>query len=270
MEELIKEVYARFGLAYYQSECLHRELCLGYTLQGIYSLTDITKPQLEERTTQAFKLTLGQVSSNIRNDLPPELQTLLDEAITLRNYIAHHFWYEECQLLFTPEGLESLIEKLVKWADNFEYVDDLFSDYFEKRRQEIGIPDELIQQYMEKLVKGEPTVPLPDKRPTRNRETIVRAWEAPNPRGGSILILETEDGELLTFGHGGLAWSLFNTKEDDWIPIEKINQLLPSTVIAKPKGQDPWNYAISISDSLVIQIAKDPQSKTVKCKFVYS
>jgi hypothetical protein len=37
-EELIKEVFYRFGLAYYESECLHKELC------NIYALREKNRP----------------------------------------------------------------------------------------------------------------------------------------------------------------------------------------------------------------------------------
>ena len=32
--ELIRELYARFGLAYYESECLHRKLCFVHGIDG--------------------------------------------------------------------------------------------------------------------------------------------------------------------------------------------------------------------------------------------
>ena len=33
-DDLIRELYARFGLAYYQSECLHRNLCIAFAWAG--------------------------------------------------------------------------------------------------------------------------------------------------------------------------------------------------------------------------------------------
>ena len=45
--ELIKEVYACFGLAYYESECLHRELCMILALTSFQSKLNITHPRVE-------------------------------------------------------------------------------------------------------------------------------------------------------------------------------------------------------------------------------
>jgi hypothetical protein len=41
-DDLIRELYARFGLAYYQSECLHRELCFIFAWSGLPSPDLIT------------------------------------------------------------------------------------------------------------------------------------------------------------------------------------------------------------------------------------
>jgi hypothetical protein len=46
--ELIKEVYARFGLEYYHSECLHKTLCHIYAVALFQDSRYITRPLLEE------------------------------------------------------------------------------------------------------------------------------------------------------------------------------------------------------------------------------
>ena len=66
-EELIKEVYARFGLAYYFSECLHTQLCLIYTSGEYQDSSVITKPRVEEKMKYAFSLTLGSLKNEIQN-----------------------------------------------------------------------------------------------------------------------------------------------------------------------------------------------------------
>jgi len=48
-DDLIREMYARFGLAYYQSECLHRGLCIILAWSGLPPRDLITRPRVEER-----------------------------------------------------------------------------------------------------------------------------------------------------------------------------------------------------------------------------
>ena len=53
-DDLIREVYASFGLAYYLSECLHRELCMILAWPELPSRDLITRPRVEERLAYAF------------------------------------------------------------------------------------------------------------------------------------------------------------------------------------------------------------------------
>ena len=45
----VKEVYAHFGLAYYESEVLHRGLCTLYVFSGFSSRDDITGPRASRK-----------------------------------------------------------------------------------------------------------------------------------------------------------------------------------------------------------------------------
>jgi len=73
-DELIKELYAQFGFAYYHSECLHRELCNAYMLAPFSKSDGITGPRVDERMVEAFAMTLGQVVEAIRPWTTGELQ----------------------------------------------------------------------------------------------------------------------------------------------------------------------------------------------------
>ena len=64
-DDLIREVYARFGLVYYLSECLHRELCMILAWSELPSRDLITRPRVEERLAYAFSLTLGDVAAKL-------------------------------------------------------------------------------------------------------------------------------------------------------------------------------------------------------------
>lgn len=58
-EELIKEVYTTFGLAYYFSEVIHRGLCNIYAFASFGSREDITIPRVDEKLSLVYSLTLG-------------------------------------------------------------------------------------------------------------------------------------------------------------------------------------------------------------------
>ena len=54
-DDLIRDVYAGFGFAYYQSECLHRELCMILAWSGVPSRDHFTRAMLDEMNAQHAK-----------------------------------------------------------------------------------------------------------------------------------------------------------------------------------------------------------------------
>jgi len=92
LSDLRREVYARFGLAYYHSECLHRELCNFLALSALPGPEGMTRPRVEERLTFAFSLTLGAVVDQLKPPLvPDELFEKLQEAVKVRNFFGSPF-----------------------------------------------------------------------------------------------------------------------------------------------------------------------------------
>jgi hypothetical protein len=68
-EARTKEAYVLFGLAYFHSECLHRELCHAFALPLLPSRTSVTRLRFEEVLVRAYSLALGQVIEELRDHL---------------------------------------------------------------------------------------------------------------------------------------------------------------------------------------------------------
>jgi hypothetical protein len=118
-EHLIKEVYARFGLAYYLSECLHREVASDYALLSFSHPTHVTRPRLEEKLAHSFSMTLGQLIAELGSLLPEDLTQKLGSALQKRNFLAHHYWYERSHLMVSNEGLARMVKELADFAGIF-------------------------------------------------------------------------------------------------------------------------------------------------------
>jgi hypothetical protein len=86
--ELIRETYARFGAAYYFAECLHRGLCCAYMLAPFETKEFVTGPRVEERMSESFRLTLGQLVEALAPWLSEHLYHALREAVERRNWLA--------------------------------------------------------------------------------------------------------------------------------------------------------------------------------------
>jgi len=186
-DDLIRELYARFGLAYYQSECLHRGLCLVLAWTGLPSHSFTTRSRVEERLAQAFSLTLGDVASKLEGVLPAELAGEIRTAVATRNFLAHHFWFERAHLMFSVDHVRQLIFELSGYADMFHRVDARVSKWSEPTRQSLGLTDEVLQDSLERTLVGEADEPLADKQAVRELEKKLSRTPTADPVFGSSL-----------------------------------------------------------------------------------
>ena len=116
----VRELFARFGRAYYHADVLHRGLCNLYSLSRIPDRGPVTRLRVEEHLRDAFKLTLGQVVRSLESDLSPALVKQLEDAIERRNFLAHHFWYERAHLMPSTGGVEEMVAELDAFAKLFQ------------------------------------------------------------------------------------------------------------------------------------------------------
>ena len=82
----VRELFARFGRAYYYADVLHRGLCNLYSLSRIPEIGPVTRLRVEEHLRDAFKLTLGQVVRSLEPNVSPALVQQLDDAVGRRNF----------------------------------------------------------------------------------------------------------------------------------------------------------------------------------------
>lgn len=246
-EELIKELYAQFGLAYFRSECLHRELCNAYVLAPFAKPDGITGPRVDERTVEAFAMTLGQVVEAIRPWASAELQTILSEAIERRNFLAHRFWFERCHLMFSSESVCRLIDGLRADSQFFLQADERVSAFFADASVRLGMSAEMQQRALSELLERQEEWQAPQaQRRLRKQETIVRAWDVPLPDDQSTLIFELQDGSLWQLSDAGLGWTRFEKPSADWTENPRIAPYLPAPTQPRPGAPGAWHYELAL------------------------
>jgi hypothetical protein len=144
-EHLMREMYAHFGLAYYHSEVLHRGLCIILAMSDLPHRDMIIRPRVEEHLANAFSLTLGQVITELAGRIPAEYSIRLEEVREKRNFLAHHFWFDRAHLTFRADNIQQLIEELDGYTAIFSQLDEETSAWFQKRQNELGITEDIIQ-----------------------------------------------------------------------------------------------------------------------------
>lgn len=261
-EELIKELYSRFGLAYYYSECLHRTLCHIYVQAPFQSRNEVTRPRIEERFSEAYALTLGDVIAKLKGIVTDDFYALISSANERRKFLAHHFWFEKCHLMFSDESVSSLIHELNSDSALFSQCDIEASKILNTKLRTLGMTQSALDVALESLLKGDPGPDLLKKRKPKKLEVLVRAWKAPVGEGGSTIILETNDGELWQFCEVGLGWAHFTSHESTWEIEQQIQQYLPATITPRPKDVTPWNFEFQLRNGkkLWVRLGKKPTS----------
>jgi len=262
--DLRRELFARFGSAYYHSECLHKELSNFLALSVFSGRNGITRPRIEERSAHAFSLSLGVVLDELRPLLSQGLLTGLEEAVKKRNFLAHYFWFERAHLMFTVPGIERMIEELDEMYAFFHELDEKCTQRFVQKRRELGITDEAVQSALDEGLSGEPMQPLLSQRKLKKQERIVRAWEFTLPDGRIPLVFETEDGCLWQLCDVGLGWTYYDSVKDNWRENNVISRYLPATLNPRPLGSDSWHYELKLSKGAVLWVRPGSRERTFK------
>ena len=92
--EEVKEVFARYGLAIYQAQCLERQLSMILATKYGPGLTRISGEELDQNLERLFSRTLGHLVREIRMlaELNEEEEERLREALLKRNWLVHRYF----------------------------------------------------------------------------------------------------------------------------------------------------------------------------------
>lgn len=262
--DLIRELYARYGLAYYNSECLHKELCNTFAVVTFQKTEDVTRPRLEEKLSHAYSLPLGPLVEALREYLPTDLYIELNQIVDMRNFLAHHFWFERAHLMFTESGIIKMLEELDSYSLDFHRLDEKVSTYFGPKNQALGLTEELFQLALNECKGGKPMDPLPEKRKLKKQEQIVKAWECSDSDGTKSLFFQTDDGCLWQLCDVGLGWTHFESIRPEWELHPIINKYLPANINPRPKDANPWNYKFQLAHGASFWVRRGERVRSFK------
>jgi hypothetical protein len=103
---------------------------------------------------QQFSQTMGSLLKRLEAAVP--LDTNLKSKIALakerRNFLAHHFYRERVEKMFTPMGLDEMIDELEGDQKLFRMVDQELEEVTSSIRKRLGIRDERVEAEFRKMV----------------------------------------------------------------------------------------------------------------------
>jgi hypothetical protein len=270
-DDLVREMYARFGLAYYHSEVLHRGLCIILTMSDLPRRDLITRPRVEEHLAHAFSLTLGDVITALAGKLPAEYSIRLEDVREKRNFLAHHFWFDRAHLMFRADHTQGLIDELDGYTEIFNRLDEEISAWFQGRQTELGLTDDILQDRLTRILSGEGEEPLPGKdvvkeleKKLKRKQRLVRVWEFKLPEGGKPLVFEMQDGTLWQLCDAGLGWTRFRNTESHWVEHPAFQPYLPAEITPRPKDTKPWEYEFELKGGAVLWVKPGRRSQTFR------
>ena len=160
-----KEVYAHFGLAYYESGCLESGLAIGLLvadfLAGWKRKLDrdgkarfdrkVYETEFDRFLKDQHQQTLGNLIKRLNNKIvvPSELKGRLDRAKTMRDILAHHYFRDRATDFVKRSGRDRMIVELTEMQETFRTLDKAVQELIEPLRRNVGMTDATMKKFMD-------------------------------------------------------------------------------------------------------------------------
>lgn len=152
--EQIREVFAQYGRAMYEAQCVERELViLSPRLYGMNNRTT-TRAEVEGLFDDFFGKTLGTVVRRLEASvgLPLGLEGRIKRALSIRNFLAHNFFWERAGRLVSHEGREKILAELRELSAFLGELDAEMTALSRDWRRANGVTDKRVGHELQELI----------------------------------------------------------------------------------------------------------------------
>lgn len=269
--EHIREVFAHYGLALYQAQCLEKEI--GILLSGPHAPTPdrMTRWRYDDLLDTNFELTFGQLISKIRDvaDLPFDIEQKLRRAVIARNWLVHNYWWDRAGEFTTALGREKMLVELSEFIALFEGLDTFFTAAGRKWGLEKGISQEVIDAEMAKYLSGI-TPPKQQRRKLQKTEMLINVYfytSMGEDGEKATPLLELADHTLWSLCDCGLTYGPAEVDTTYLRPAPEFQKALPAEINPRPKGATDWNYRIRLSTGFYIEVSSVEHNREFKFRW---
>lgn len=152
--EQIRDVYALFGLAVYQAQCVEREI--GILLTTVYGpgIQKMTRTDYDTMLQGEFKKTFGGLIATLRKAavIPGDFDQKLADALNKRNWLAHHYFWDRAGHFMTEKGRQMMMKELQEVVDQFAELDAQITKTVRAWSEKYGVTQAVIEQEIAKLI----------------------------------------------------------------------------------------------------------------------
>jgi hypothetical protein len=142
---LVREVFASFGAAVYESNCLETALAVllatAWAVEDVPARADYDRVlERAETSTLGGLVTQALLSQRVEDSLVLRLQISVER----RNRLAHRYFREHSAAFTTSRGQELMLAELQQWAIEFERLHNDLSQVSRRWGRARGIDDKQI------------------------------------------------------------------------------------------------------------------------------
>ena len=259
--EQIREVYTLFGLAMYFAQCLERGLAMLLAVFGEAEL--MTVWDYDARLAENFQSTFGALVTKFAKLVDTEHPRLTDQlakAVDDRNYLTHHYFWDNVARFCSREGRAQMIKELHRMRRQFESVDEEVDELTREYTKRMGISAEALEtstaDHMQELLTGVMKPHDPQRVP--NPVEIVGAYEwRVDGTIKSKLVLAAQDGRYLVLGEKGLCYGPHDISAQELVVKAHFEKALPASVNPRPKTSALWNFAFPLANGYILRARPD-------------
>lgn len=154
-DEKHRLIYAYFGLAVFESQCLEECFSLMLTTDRIFKRKVKTNREVNENidSIEQSKKTMGKFINEVKKsyNLPKELKEDLEKLLENRNYLIHKYFKQKIHLVYSDAGRIEMIQYFCNFIDKARETDAKLKSYYSVYTEKMGITDGLIDQMLEDI-----------------------------------------------------------------------------------------------------------------------
>ena len=152
-----REIFARYGLTMYFSQCLEQKICLMLSTMYNEEFLRVPPAEREQFFEKNITKTLGRMERDLKDVacLPMELEDRLRAAVRLRNWLAHRYFYDRDKDILDVEGREKMIQELQDKADILKELDNEFTNSLKRWMHDKGISEGEIQKEIQNYLSSD-------------------------------------------------------------------------------------------------------------------
>jgi hypothetical protein len=123
-DELVREVFAHFGLAAYLAQVLERSLATALSTTYGPGSTRVTQAEVDQRFEDLDEKSLDALQNALGNaGLSAAVMPAVRAALEDRNRLVHHFFWERAIEFMSVDGCRRMIGDLVEMQQRFRECD---------------------------------------------------------------------------------------------------------------------------------------------------